>query len=249
LGALLGATLGHGFDRGLSDLERLGPNPGNTERIQTAFFTAAFSVMGHLAKVDGRVTEDEIATARNVMAQMQLSGEQRETAIRLFREGKRGEFDLDAVLGQFRQECHRRRHLIQMFLEIQIATALSDGTLSDAERNLLLHMCDCLGFPQSGFEQLVALALGFQNGGWSHHGGTERVTTPSPRRLTEDYVLLGVSENASEAEVKKAYRRLMAQHHPDKLVAKGLPEEMIKLATERTQNIKAAYERVKAARA
>ena len=64
----------------------------------------------------------------------------------------------------------------------------------------------------------------------------------------EAYEMLGVSKNASDADVKKAYRRLMNQHHPDKLVAKGLPEEMIKLANEKTQQIKEAYERIKKSR-
>jgi DnaJ like chaperone protein len=60
--------------------------------------------------------------------------------------------------------------------------------------------------------------------------------------------VLGVAAGATDAEVKTAYRRLMNQHHPDKLVAKGLPEEMVALATEKTQEIKAAYDTVKAAR-
>ena len=58
----------------------------------------------------------------------------------------------------------------------------------------------------------------------------------------------GISEQASPAEIKKAYRKQMSQHHPDKLLAKGLPEEMIKIATEKTQNIKAAYDRICAAK-
>ena len=63
--------------------------------------------------------------------------------------------------------------------------------------------------------------------------------------LGDAYSVLNVDENASDAEVKKSYRRLMAQHHPDKLVAKGLPEEMMKIATQRTQEIRQAYERIK----
>ena len=63
------------------------------------------------------------------------------------------------------------------------------------------------------------------------------------------YKVLGVNETCSDTELKKAYRRLMSQHHPDKLVSKGLPEEMMKLATEKTQEIKNAYERIKQFRA
>jgi len=60
--------------------------------------------------------------------------------------------------------------------------------------------------------------------------------------------VLGVTAQADDDEIKKAYRRLMNQHHPDKLVSKGLPEEMIRLATQKTQEIKAAYERIRQAR-
>ena len=60
--------------------------------------------------------------------------------------------------------------------------------------------------------------------------------------------MLNVQPDAGEAEVKRAYRRLMSQHHPDKLVSKGLPEEMVKVATRKTQEIKAAYEKIREAR-
>jgi DnaJ like chaperone protein len=244
LGALLGAALGHSFDRGLKQLSVESLGPADTERIQTAFFTATFSVMGHLAKVDGRVTEVEIAAARGIMARMQLNEDQRQAAIRLFQEGKQSDFPLDQVLEQFRRECHRRLNLIQMFLEILVATALADGSMHAKERELLLGICDRLGYPRTSFEHLVALATGFRSR--SYH---ERPPSQPPRQsLADDYAVLGIDQGASDAEVKKAYRRLMAQHHPDKLVAKGLPEEMIKLATEKTQTIRASYERVKASR-
>ena len=94
--------------------------------------------MGNLAKVDGRVSEDEIALARAVMAEMELSAEKRRTAIRLFNEGKAPGFPLDAVLEQFRRECHRRQNLMQMFIEIQLQAAYADGALNSAEERLLL---------------------------------------------------------------------------------------------------------------
>jgi len=66
--------------------------------------------------------------------------------------------------------------------------------------------------------------------------------------IEEAYKVLGVSSDVDDAQLKKAYRRLMSQHHPDKLVAKGLPPEMMQLAKEKTQEIQAAYDRVKTAR-
>lgn len=219
LGALLGTALGHSFDRGLAHLSIEGLGPADTERIQTAFFTTTFSVMGHLAKVDGRVSEVEIAAARSIMARMQLNEDQRQAAMLLFQEGKQPDFPLDQVLEQFRHECHRRLNLIQMFLEIMVATALADGSMNAKERELLLEVCDFLGYPRTGFEHLVALATGFRSHSYRAHPHTR----PPQHSLADDYAVLGVSETAGDAEIKKAYRRLMAQHHPDKLVAKGLP--------------------------
>jgi DnaJ like chaperone protein len=237
LGALLGAALGRNFDRGIRVTDRHAEfGPGQQERVQAAFFTATFSVMGHIAKSDGKVTPDEIASTESVMAQMQLDARQRKAAIQLFNEGKKSGFPLQDVLRQFLQECHRRRSLVQIFLEIQIATAMADGRLHPAERRILLSMGAQLGFTPADIEQLLHLA------------GSARPGTRRPPPLSEAYAMLGVDSAADDATVKKAYRRLMNQHHPDKLIAKGLPEEMIKVATEKTQQIKSAYEQIKAAR-
>ncbi len=244
LGALLGASLGHSFDAGLNGLreENWTAAPGSQQRTQLAFFTATFSVMGRLAKADGRVSEDEISFAKAVMAQMQFSNEQKKLAIGLFNQGKQPEFDLEGVLTQFRRECHRRHTLMQMFLEIQLQAAYADGKLHPAERELLLHVFDLLGFSRHEFEHLETMVRAALGGGYAPKGKTH---APS---LSEDYAVLDVPKSASDAEVKKAYRRLMSQHHPDKLVAKGLPDEMIRLANEKTQQIRKAYERIRDSR-
>jgi len=244
IGALLGAALGHNFDRGI-DLQT-GPTSGNQERVQTVFFTTVFSVMGHLAKADGRVSPEEIAMAEHVMSQMQLEKEQRKVAISLFNEGKRADFPLDEVLYQFRQECNRRSNLIQMFLEILIATAMADGRLDDAERGVMLSICQFLGIPRTYFEQLLSMVAAQQN--FSGYTSSGRAAPATGARIEDAYKVLGVASTASDDDVKKAYRRQMNRHHPDKLVAKGLPEEMIKIATEKTQEIKAAYDLIKSSR-
>jgi len=253
LGALLGAVLGHNLDRGLASLEAGETlDPGDRERVQTAFFTATFSVAGHLAKVDGRVSPQEIGLAEAVMTRMDLSPDMRRAAIDLFNRGKAPGFDLDAVLEQFRQECRHRHSLMQMFLEIQLQAAYADGPPSPGEERLLRQICERLGIPEFLFrrlEQLVRLQHEFASGA----AGAGREAPRAPRTggptLDQAYAVLGLKAGASDAEVKRAYRRLLSQHHPDKLVSKGLPEEMMKLATEKTHEIRQAYEIVTRARA
>ena len=242
LGALLGAALGHNFDRGLKGLSHTAP--GDQERVQTAFFTATFSVMGHVAKADGQVSPSEIRLAEAVMAQMRLDADKRRAAINLFNQGKRADFPLEDVLEQFRTECHRRRTLVQMFIEIQLQAAYADGDMNAAEQHVLLHICDQLGFSRQIFRHLEGM---IRAAAGASQQRSRRAATPRDT-VAAAYRILGTELSATDAEIKKAYRRLMAQHHPDKLVAKGLPEEMIELATQKTQEIRKAYERIKEAR-
>jgi DnaJ like chaperone protein len=235
LGAIIGAALGGNLDRGIKMGDQIDSQAfmGDQARVQAAFFTTTFSVMGHIAKADGRVSEKEITAARNIMAQMQLSAPQRKAAIRFFDQGKAADFPLEDVLRQFKKECHRRRNLIQMFVEIQISTALADGKADANEKRILYTIGEILGFSRSDIEHLFNIASGVQ--------ASNRDTLT----LSQAYKILGVNKDSSETEVKKAYRRLMNQHHPDKLVAKGLPDEMIALATEKTQEIRKAYDLIK----
>jgi DnaJ like chaperone protein len=127
-----------------------------------------------------------------------------------------------------------------MLLEVLILGALADGTLHQNEQTVLLHVFGRLGFTQSDYERMVAMVRGqqhFHQGGQSYYKGQSR-----EEALKEAYDALNISAEASDSELKKAYRRQMNQHHPDKLVSRGMPEEMVKIATEKTQEIKAAYE-------
>lgn len=243
LGAVLGAALGHNLDRGLDSLPdddggSRGPQRGSQERVQTAFFTTTFSVMGNLCKADGQVSPEEIALAQSVMQQMDLDAGQKKLAIKLFNEGKNPDFPLDEVLQQFRSECLFRRNLIRMFIEILLAAAYADGVMHPQEQRLLLHICDELKFSQREYRQLEDMIRAER-----HYQQTgNRQQGPSAK---DAYAILNITSSASDAEVKKAYRRLMNQHHPDKLVSKGLPEEMMKMASQKTHEIKQAYETIK----
>ena len=259
LGALVGVALGHNFDRaarsgrGLgwddSDLLDAGdasdfldaPNSLDPrERTQTAFFTATFAVMGHLAKADGLVTRDEIRLAARVMDEMQLSDTHRRLARRLFREGRSPDFPVGEVLDQLRRECRYSSHLLTMFVEILLHAAFADGTVHAQERALLESICARLRLPPGELDRLEAMVRA------EHHA---RSGKPSDALSPADaYAILGVDESCSDGELKRAYRRMMNRHHPDKLVAKGLPEEMMQVATEKTREIKAAWDRLKEVR-
>jgi DnaJ like chaperone protein len=245
IGAVLGVFMGHQFDRGLK--HSLFQSRADIERIQASFFTTLFSVMGHLAKADGRVSTQEIKTAEAIMQQMSLNEEQRRVAIELFNKGKQADFPLDAALAQFRQASHGQRNLIQMFVEILLHAAYADGAIHPSEERLLKHVAQKLGMSPYQFAQLEGMVQA-QQAFHQGHGAHRRPAKPRADLLQEAYTVLGIKPDASDAEVKKAYRRQMNQHHPDKLVAKGMPEEMVKMATEKTQEIKAAYETIQKAR-
>lgn len=240
LGAMLGASIGHQFDAGMEGIARDDEelSPGDQHRVQMAFFTATFSVMGHVAKADGKVTTAEIELAKRVMTELSLSNELRKTAINLFNQGKASDFPLYGVLDQFRRECHRRTHLIRMFLEIQIQVAFADGILDAAEEKVLHKICAHLGVSNVEYENIKRQFQAQQR----FYGQKQQT---SANQLDDAYAVLGITSMATEADVKKAYRRLMSQNHPDKLVAKGLPEEMMVLAKEKTQKIRKAYETIK----
>lgn len=264
IGAMLGAAVGHTFDRGLTGIEQQAPEGGTgggrggwtwsrqerQQRAQAAFFAATFSVMGRLAKVDGRVSRNEIEVAEAVMRQMRFTQQQREAAIRLFNEGKSPEFDLDGVVAQFRDECRRQPSLIQFFLEIQIEAAYADGDMTPEEEKVLLHVCRILEFPVERFRLLERMLRGERSAhrqGYrrGREGYREGRVSGGGMGLADACSILGVSTDASNDEVKKAYRRLMSQHHPDKLVARGLPDEMIEKAKEKSQDISRAYETIR----
>ena len=239
IGAVVGVVIGHAFDAGLRGVTGAVPRA----RVQGAFFTAVFSVLGHLSKADGRVNENEIRMAEAVMDRMGLSGPLRSQAKDLFRLGKEPGFSLDETLDAFARASRHNRELTRIFLEVLLQSAYADGALHVEEQRILRRVCDRLHFPRREFERLEEMMRASLGGASSQRrGGAQEMD------LAQAYRILGCAPDATDAEVKKQYRRLMNQHHPDKLVAKGLPEEMMKLAAERTVEIRKAYERLREAR-
>lgn len=239
-GLIFGAGIGLFIERALRKIKSIAP--------QQLFFRATFTVMGRIAKADGCVTESEIDFARSVMTQMRLNESARSLAIRYFTEGKNPETDLETVLKPLAIVLKNRFTVKLMFLELQLQAAMVDGEISPAELKVIEILCHHLVFTPVEMRAVVerikaAQAFAMHSSDWDH-------ATDQSRRnlLSEAYGVLGVNEAASDAEVKKAWRKLMSQHHPDKLVSKGLPEEMLQLAKEKTQEIQSAYDKIRKAR-
>ena len=237
IGALLGVALGHNFDKDISPTPSPFPFVRQQNRSQAAFFTATFSVMGHICKADGRVTQDEINTANMIMSQMALSPAQKDAAIALFNEGKKDDFPLEDVLAQLRSELGLSKNIKRVFVEIQCSAAYADGVLHPSEKKLLDNICRFIGFSKYELNSILA-AIAAE----AHHQKSGRGGKSGKMQIDDAYAILNVSSAANDNEVKRAYRKLMSQHHPDKLVSKGLPEEMMKVATQKTQEIRAAYD-------
>lgn len=258
-GALFGLFLGHQFDKARR-LRQAGFNSGFGEgpsqaQRQEEFFKAAFSVMGHVAKSKGQVTREEIQLASTMMDRMNLHGEQKLAAQEAFREGKSADFPLERVLERVRISTGGRFDLLQFFLELQLSAAFADGEIHPAERNVLHKIAQGLGFSSEQLEQRLRMqeaafrfqrgGFGGSNGGHSHQSGGQWQQASTADQLSDAYKLLGIDSSADAKAIKRAYRKLMNEHHPDKLMAKGLPPEMMNVAKEKAQEIQNAYDLIK----
>lgn len=238
LGAILGASVASqlrgnvNFDLNL-DSE---PQRTSSQAQQSAFFAATFAVMGHIAKLDGRVHANAITLAKQVMFELNLDEQLSSTAINLFRQGKKTDFQLLPVLAQLYQTCQSQPFWLERFLIIQMQTAMADGVFSAKEEAALLNIAKQLHISRFTYERIKLQLMG-QRQYQSHN-----IRSNAASSLDEAYRTLGLKPNANRIEVKQAYRRLMNQHHPDKLAAKGLSDQEMTLAKEKTQAISKAYE-------
>lgn len=207
--------------------------------VQSRFLDATFAVMGAVCKADGVVTRDEIRVTEQVFLRLRLTPEQTAAAKAAFTRGKAADFDLDAEVDRFVRATRGAAALFPLFLQVQLSAVAADGLVHPAERAMLVRVARRLGLAELDVARLEAL-LRAASAGPATAGGP-----PPKQRLDDAYAALGVTADTSEAEVKRAYRKLMSENHPDKLAAKGLPEAMRQIAEERAREINVAYDLIR----
>lgn len=249
-GAVFGILIGNLFDQGLTE-HFIRPhwqyNAEKRVHIQQIFFEAAFSVMGHIAKADGRVTEEQIHMVNRLMGEMHLGGAQKKQAQDYFRKGKQADFDLRSVLTALRGATRDNPELLKLFIDLQFQAALVGG-LSLKKQQLLNTILGHMGFSplhqQHRFYEDFARQKTYQHTS-SNGSQSSGSSAQQPRTGTDHaYGILGITKTAGKQDIKRAYRQLISRNHPDKLIAQGLPESMIKIANEKTQQIRQAYEQI-----
>lgn len=233
-GAVVGAFVGYMLDPGAGG--RIAARVGSSS-ISSEFFRTTFEIMGYVAKSDGRVSEAEIDAARRLMRELSLGPADINAAIACFRAGKSAGYDAELAIERLRESCGLRHDLVRAFVDLQLRAALAGNGISAPVRRILMGIAERLGLSGPEFAHMEAslrARQGFRQG--------------KADNLAECYAELEVEANISDQELVKAYRRQMSRHHPDKLVANGLPESMAQMAKEKTQRIQEAYEGIRAAR-
>jgi len=237
-GALVGGALGYfagnAITRSVIGSLRIG---------QSQLIDSTFSVMGALCKADNVVSRAEINVVEHIFGLLNLHGEQREQAKAAFRAGKEPDFDLDAAVDRFAILTRGRGPLLQLFLQLQVMAVAADGRIDQAEHAMLVRVARRLGLQEADVSQLEALLRAATAG-----GASAGPAPPQKDRLADAYAALGLTASATAAEIKRAYRKLISQNHPDKLASRGLPESMRPVAEERSREINSAYDLIKAAR-
>ena len=240
---LLGLLLGHQFDRGFAArASRVANDSSNLGQLPASFVKPLFQIMGHLAKADGRVTEDEIRAARALMHRLGLESRDIRQAIGWFEAGKNPAFPLRTAAREMRRAAGRNADSRHLFVHLLLETSLSKGSLHQRERALLWAVCGELDIGRVELAQLEAMLRAQRGFRRSAAGSLDA------ERLAAAYATLGVAQSASNDEIKQAYRRLMNRSHPDKLAGTDADAGDIAAAQKRTRDIRSAWEMLKARR-
>lgn len=239
-GVVAGAALGHIWDLGLLGRTRVAP--------EGALVAPLFGLAGAVAKADGQVSPAEIAVTEELMQRMGLTGDARGRAIAQFNRGKQTNFDTNAAARELRKFCGFRGELKLMLIEVLCEIGLADGKLAPDVHGLLREVAKTLDLAPDVLSSILERRGGARGPQQTRRDGNTHARSNAETARPDPYVVLGVARAASDREVRKAYQRLIAQYHPDKLTAQGADAKTIQQAEERAREINAAYEQLRVQR-
>ncbi|MCW9033367.1 MAG: TerB family tellurite resistance protein [Alphaproteobacteria bacterium] len=223
LGAILGTAAGHAIDRlsgkpGLGDgsLEQLGTTK------QVAFTVAIIVLSAKMAKADGQVTRDEVDAFKQIF---RVPSHDMKGVGKIFDRAKQDAEGFEPYASQIGQMFAHQPAVLEELLGGLFHIANADGVIHPNEIKYLETVASIFGFGKERFDRIKAVYISPQG--------------------TSPYELLGVSAEASDDEVKKVYRTLIREHHPDTVIAQGMPQEFVDLANEKMAAINAAYDEIK----
>ncbi len=231
LGAILGTAIGHRFDK--SDEKYLegfgGTNSGsfdyNPQTREMTFFVAVFSMLAKIAKADGRISSEEISEVELFMEKdLHLDDNGKKAAINIFRAAKDSSEPFESFARQFYEAFANQRQILELMIDVLVRVGASDGMLV-TEEDILIHS--------------AARMFGFSDGEYDNIKARHNVSATD-----HYYAVLKCNASDDISTIKKQYRKLVSEYHPDKIMGKGLPDEFVVLANEKFREIQEAYEAV-----
>ena len=227
LGAIAGAVFGHAFDSPPGQALDPGHSQplSSIEESQLAFFVGTFSMLAKLTAADGHVKREEISTVESfAINDLGLSAQSRTIAFNIFRTALDSPARFEDFAHQFYERFHNQPQMIEMMIDILIRVGVSDGFLHPSEQALIDSAVGIFNFDKNRYNQLKSRYDGVSD---------------------QAYHVLGCNSDDSIDTIKKRYRKLVQDYHPDKIASKGLPEEFNQLAHEKFREIQDAYETIK----
>ncbi|MGA9334870.1 MAG: co-chaperone DjlA [Rudaea sp.] len=236
IGIFIGVIIGHLWDSRIRLIQPI-------QQVSNEFVAPLFGLVGAIAKSDGRVSEPEIAAAESLMMRLKLSPQQRASAIAQFNAGKQADYQTNLAIADLKAWCHGRRDLAWLLLDMLLDIVYAEGPLAPDKLAIVRKLCWALGVHE---QELMALAAmrGYAYAAPGAGPGQSYQRTPASVAAGKDpYTVLGIQRDADNRAIKQAYRRLISQHHPDKLG--NVPDELKRRAEERARDINAAYEKLR----
>ncbi len=240
-GVIIGFIIGYIYDKALEfkKLEKISDELRLSKHA--FFFISTFQILGHLTKAKGKITEVDIKLATDLMDRMRLYGNDRILAKNAFKKGKERDFLLRETIRKLRRSYFYRFDLIQTFIEIQIQAAFADNNLHPYEEKVLFIIAEELDIPLLKFKKFLDMINSNQEFNYNnkyYYNSNLYAHTTQELKLDDAYKMLGVKFNDEKIKIKHAYLKLMAKHHPDKLVAKGLSKEIIEISKKKHNQFK-----------